>query len=127
MDSEEGEFVVYGDCGSAEDAQFDQLVGAIEDFMVNLDQDAMLAKLPPFFSVSDEHERHKIHRELLKRVDADLDEHVLKNCQSIGSMENAVRILESRKEEISEDVLDFVSDGFLDYNIFVEAWEKRDQ
>ncbi|KAG8342878.1 hypothetical protein TRVL_06294 [Trypanosoma vivax] len=124
MDTEEGEFVVYGNSGSAEDAQFDQIVGAIEDFMMSFDHGSVFKSLPPFASVASDHDKHQIHRDLLARISADLDECVLQRCEGVTSMTDVMRLLEERCEEVSDDVRSFVREGFFDYSTFVEEWEE---
>ncbi|KEG12159.1 hypothetical protein DQ04_01941060 [Trypanosoma grayi] len=122
MDTEEGEFIVCGSCGTAKDIQFDELVGVIEGFMVNFDPSAVLKRLPPISSVTDDHERHVLHKGVLAQVEAELDAYVLENCPSIESMEDAASLLLARSGEIADEVWDFISEGCFDYSAFVEMW-----
>ncbi|ORC92602.1 uncharacterized protein TM35_000033550 [Trypanosoma theileri] len=127
MDCDEEEFVVCGNGGSAEDIQFDELVGVVENFMVNFDPNSVFSSLPPFSSIPNEHEKQKIHRDVITRVESDLDAYVLENCQAIESMEVAANLLSNRRDEIVDEVWDFVSEGCFDYLTFLIMWEKYER
>eukprot|EP00796_Vickermania_ingenoplastis_P012511 gene12511-8567_t len=122
MDTEEGEFIVEGH-STPEDAKFDEIVGAIETFMISFDMDAAMKEVvPPLEKPDTDHERHIIYRKLLDKVDKELNTYVHERC-SIASLEEVAELLASRKEEISEEVWDFVSDSCFDYQTFIQKWE----
>ncbi|KAH9589136.1 hypothetical protein LSM04_002718 [Trypanosoma melophagium] len=124
MDCDEEELFLCGNGGSAEDVQFDELVGVIENFMVNFDPNSIFSELPPFSSIPNEHEKQKIHRDLIAQVESELDAYVVEHCDTIKSMEAAAELLSSRRDEIVDEVWDFVSEGCFDYNTFLTMWEK---
>lgn len=123
METEDGDFVVEGFHGSAEDAKFDELVGIIEDFMISLDMDEVMTRLlPPFSSVTNDHEKHQYYRQVLEEVEKGLDAEVLRKS-TLDSMSAVATLLQERKDEISDDVWEFVSDGCFDFTTFIEKWE----
>ncbi|RNF26457.1 putative ARF-like 2-binding protein [Trypanosoma conorhini] len=125
MDTEDGEFTVCGAGGTTEDAKFDDLVGVIEDFMANFDTEAVFRRLPPFASVSSDHERYGLHKELIAQKEAELDAYVLEHCESIASVEDATSLLSSRSKEIADEVWDFITEGCFDYTTFAELWKQH--
>lgn len=127
METEEGEFVVEGFHGSSEDAKFDELVGTIEDFMISYDIDDALKRLLPSKPLDNDHERHTLYRKLIEEVEKAMDTYVLKHCSSFSKMEDVALLLESRKEEISEEVWQFATEGCFDYPTFVEKLEELEK
>ncbi|PWV17511.1 putative ARF-like 2-binding protein [Trypanosoma cruzi] len=125
MDTEDGEFMVCGSGGTVEDAQLDDLVGVIEDFMAHFDPDAVFRQLPPFSSVASDHERHRLYREAVLQTEADLDAYVLEHCGSIESLKDATSLILDRSDEIAEEVRDFINEGCFNYTTFVELWKQN--
>ncbi|ESL06790.1 hypothetical protein TRSC58_05531 [Trypanosoma rangeli SC58] len=127
MDTEDGEFVVCGTGGTAEDVQFDNLVGVIEDFIANFDADVVFRQLPPFSSLPSDHERYGLHKEVVAQTEAELDAYVLEHCESIASLKDATALLSNRSEEIADEVWDFITQGCFDYTTFAELWKKHNR
>lgn len=125
MDTDEGEFIICGSSGSPEDAAFDELVGHIEDFMMSFDMEAALGSLPSSASLPGDHERHAVYRQFVERVGAALDAHVIAACPQYKSINEIGPLLQSRSDEISDDVWEFVSEGCFDYVTFDEQWKTQ--
>lgn len=124
MNTEEDSFEILGDTCNEEDVQFDELVGVLEEFMMSCDVEARLRRLPALKAVSSDHERHTMYRRFLSSIETDLDACVKRHCRSSGGLAFAdvPALLERRKDEISEEVWEFMSEGCLDYLDFVERW-----
>lgn len=126
MDTEDGEFTICGNGGSPEDAAFDALVGVIEDFMVTFDLETVWESVPPLHTVSGDHDRHTVYRSVVEKVEAALDAHVLAACPEYGSIDEVGTLLQSRHQDITEEVWEFVSEGCFDFDTFMTEWaEKR--
>lgn len=125
MDTEEGDFVICGDGGTAEDAAFDAVVGVIEDFMVNFDTDKIWAMVPPLHETADEHAQHTHYQAVLKAVEGEMDAYVLAQCPEYDSIEAVGALLQARQNDISEEVWEFVSEGCFDYATFIELWKEH--
>lgn len=124
MDTEDGSFVITGTC-SSEDAQFDELVGTIEEYMVSFDLDATMNSLPSYAATRNEHEAHAVFRNFLQRVETELEQHVLQRQPHYKTIGEVSELLGRRKDEISEEVWDFVSEAYLDFVSFVEEWKEH--
>ncbi|KAK7196131.1 ARF-like 2-binding protein [Novymonas esmeraldas] len=125
MDTDEGEFIICGDGGTPEDAAFDALVGAIEDFMITFDAEQVWQAVPPLHTVQSDHERHTIFTAFLAEVERRLDAHVLAACGDGSSIEEVGALLQRRHEDITPEVWEFVSEGCFDYETFMEQWKSR--
>ncbi|EPY31005.1 hypothetical protein STCU_03698 [Strigomonas culicis] len=122
MDTDDGCFVIEGDHGSPEDAAFDEVVGVIEDFMINFDLDGALRTLPPSHNVANDHERHTLFKNFVSNVERELDKHVMNQCPQFADVAQVGQLLESRKDEIDDGVWEFISEGCLDYVYLSARW-----
>lgn len=123
MNTQNGDFIIEGFHGTEEDILFDELVGAIEDFMVSLNfEDTFKLLLPPLSSVPSDHERYNLYKSAIQKIESALDAHVLKKCPSFKSINEVSELLARRKDEITEDVWDFIEEGFLAYPALLEKW-----
>lgn len=114
-------------CGAApsvEDEIFFTAVGVIEDFMFTVDLPSRVGKLPPYASLSD-HDRHAAFTTLVRRVEADL-EAVLTSAMPNVSMAQITAEVSRRREDIAEEVVEFFTEGCLDYPTFAELWKSLD-
>lgn len=125
MDTEEGDFIICGDGGSPEDAAFDAVVGVIEDFMVSFDKEQIWCMVPPLSQASNEHDQHTQYQAVLKAVESELDAYVLAQCPEYASVEEVGALLQTRQNDISEEVWEFVSEGCFDYETFIELWKEK--
>lgn len=124
MDTEDGEFIICGSGGTPEDAAFDHLVGCIEDFMINYDVTGTLLALAPLRTIDGDHDRYIVFKQFVEKVEHLLDEHVKHECDSIQCMEEAGQLLLARREEISDEVFEFISEGCFTYETFLERWKE---
>jgi hypothetical protein len=118
------EVFACGDGGSAEDRAFDELIGAVEDFMFNFDVMALFATLPPLAEVADDHQRHSLHKGFVRQIEHRLDAHLTKRIPGI-EFRSAAKLIESRQKEVSEEVWDFVNHGCMDYVSFLALWKEQ--
>ncbi|KPI85944.1 putative ARF-like 2-binding protein [Leptomonas seymouri] len=125
MDTEEGDFIICGDGGSPEDIAFDTVVGVIEDFMISFDMDGVWKMMPPLHSTSGEHEQHAHYQAALQSVEKEMDAYVLEQCPNYGSIDAVGALLQKRRDDISEEVWEFVSEGCFDYEAFMELWREK--
>lgn len=124
MDTETGDFCITGCGGSAEDQKFDALVGTIEEFMMTYDLEATKKRvLPPFNDSLSDHEKHKIYRAFVERVEKDLERRVMQSGLGFSSIEEVAQMLEARHDEIDDDVADFVNEGCFEYSTFLVWWK----
>jgi hypothetical protein len=125
MDTEDGDFAICGDGGSAADVAFDTVVGVIEDFMVSFDKEQVWSLVPPLHSTSSEHEQHAHYQAVLKAVEEEMDAYVLQRCSEYSSIGAIGELLQQRQEDISEEVWEFISEGCFDYETFIELWRLK--
>ncbi|CCW61280.1 unnamed protein product [Phytomonas sp. EM1] len=123
MDTSQGEFTICASAESPEDAQFDNLVGAIEDFMISFDLKSALKELPRLRSITGEHEQHAIYKKFLNHVESELNQHILAHFPEYKDISEVESILHAQHDKISEEVWDFISEGCFDYNVFLEEWK----
>ncbi|KAG5507546.1 hypothetical protein JKF63_06495 [Porcisia hertigi] len=124
MDTEEGEFIICGTGGSAEDAAADAIVGVIEDFMISFDTEELWQSVPPLHTVSGYHDQYTVYRSVLEKVERELDAHVLAAFPEYKSIEEVSLLLQKRRGDITEDVWEFVSEGCFDYEEFIKQWKE---
>lgn len=125
MDTEDGDFTIEGTDCSPDTVLFDSIVGAIEDYMVNIDAVELWRLVPVLHTVPNDHDRHTEFREFTKRIEEGLDSYVMKACADLHGIDEASSILESRSEEVSDDAWDFLKNGYFDYASFLEEWKNR--
>jgi ADP-ribosylation factor 2-binding protein len=118
------EVFATGDGGSAEDQAFDELIGVVEDFMFSFDVMALFSTLPPLQQVDDDHQRHKLHKGFVAKIEAQLDAHVTRRIPGV-EFRAAAKLIESRHKEVSEEVWDFVNHGCMDYVSFLALWKEQ--
>ncbi|EPY42770.1 hypothetical protein AGDE_01153 [Angomonas deanei] len=92
--------------------------------MIQFDLNGAINTLPGFSSVTNDHEKHTIFTNFLANVETELDNYVISRCSGFSTLAEVGELLEARKDEITDEVWEFLSDGCLDYVTFAEQWEK---
>ena len=118
------EIFACGDGGSAEDQAFDKLIGVVEDFMFSFNVLSLFSTLPRLEEVSDDHQRHKLHKSFVGQIEQKLDQHVTEHIPGVDFKASA-KLIESRSKEVSEEVWDFVNHGCMDYVSFLALWREQ--
>ena len=115
------EVIAIGEGGTSEDQLFDQIIGIVEEFMVSLQMDQLMRSLPNMNTVENDHEKHMYHKRIVMECEEKLDARVHEQLPDLH-FSTIVDLLHSRRDEIGEEVWEFVSSGCLEYPSFVALW-----
>jgi len=115
-------FEVHQKPATAEDNEFDKIVGALQEVLFSEEfqdiQDNFISKHCQKFVETEEntHEMWTIHKNYKKEVEKFLDKEVKKLCPSY-SLERFQQLLAGREEQLDEGIVDTISllDDFLEF------------
>lgn len=132
----EEEVLCSNNVGTAEDREFDEVIGAIETFLMSDELEAtrqkFFSKLPPPTKGEDgttptlpQQEIYIFFKQYVETIDEALDSYISAKFPK-KNMEELALMIDKRKNEVSPDVLELVSGGTdsgLDYESFVQLWQ----
>lgn len=130
------EVLCSNNVGTAEDREFDEVIGAIETFLMSDELEAtrqkFFSKLPPPTKGEDgitptlpQQEIYIFFKQYVETIDEALDSYISAKFPK-KNMEELALMIDKRKNEVSPDVLELVSGGTdsgLDYESFVQLWQ----
>ena len=133
QENDEEEILCSNNVGTAEDREFDELIGAIEGFLVSDELESsrqeFFNKLPnpssPEFTSLPQQEKYICFKKYVEFLDELLDKFITGKFPG-KKIEDLAAMIMKRKDEVSMDVMELVSGGEesgLDYESFVQMWE----
>ena len=133
LDGDREELLCENNCGTAADREFDAIIGAIENFLVSPElsqaRAAYFAALPPLAAVPAPMERYVRCREYAALLDTLTTEYIVEQLGDRMTLEEAVELIQSRPDEVSDDVMELVggSETAVDVDTFVAMWAQADE
>ena len=122
----EDEEIFACDEGNDEERDFDSIIGVLETIMVSPEFHSVL---PKFFASQspvgelDDHQQHSAWKEYLKIIDAFVDAKVQECLPEHLSLQQVAALIEKRKDEVSEDVMELVTGASMEFPAFLALWK----